>query len=193
MCKFLTSRCDDEMVPDNPRRQPTKIRIALRINNGLDISDQKSLMWKAQGRMMQIPILTREPVRLRTNSKYGTERASARITRSNSDPMLPRTIVFVLVLIERGRLRSSCIANGANSRAYLVIGVITVAQIAILVTMRLRGMLRVIWEFTSLPNILAPMNAKVVYSIVTSVKLTMDTFVKFEGCFIPLYISGKTI
>ena len=125
---------------------------------------------------MQIPTLTREPVRLRTYSKYGTDRASTSITRSRIEPTLPLMIIFVLDFIERGRIFcSSWIANGANSSAYLVIGVSTVAHSAILVKIRALGMLRVIWEFTSGPNILAPMKARDVYRTVTNEKLTMVT------------------
>ena len=64
---------------------------------------------------------------------------------------------------------------GANSSAYFVIGVKTVAHNAILVNTRPRGMLSVIWGFTSGPNSLAPMNAKDAYREVTNVKLTIDT------------------
>jgi hypothetical protein len=94
--------------------------------------------------MTQIAMLTRDPVRLRTYSKYGTDRASARIAKSRMEPTVPLTINFVLEFIESGRLCSTWIASGANSRAYLVIGVSTVAHRAIFVTIRCGGMLRVI-------------------------------------------------
>jgi len=76
-----------------------------------------------------------------------------------------------------GRLRSSWMAKGANSKAYLVIGVSTVAQRAILVTTKCFGRLRVIWEFTLGPNIFAPVMASAPYNAVTVAKLTIDTYV----------------
>lgn len=93
---------------------------------------------------MHIPTLTSEPVRLRTYSKYGTERARANISSSKNDPTPPLITIFVLDFIESGRQCSSCIANGANSRAYLVMGVRTVAHKAIWVTIKFLGKLRVI-------------------------------------------------
>jgi hypothetical protein len=53
-------------------------------------------------------------------------------------------IVLVLELKEEGRLCSIWTEKGANIRAYLVMGVITVAHSAIFVMIRCRGMLRVI-------------------------------------------------
>jgi hypothetical protein len=82
---------------------------------------------------MQMLTLTREPVRLRTCSKYGTESARASITSSRNEPTAPLITVLVLELIELGRLCSSWMANGANSSAYLVMGVSTVAHNAIFV------------------------------------------------------------
>lgn len=121
-------------------------------------------------------MLTSEPVRPSTSWKYGTESASDRITSSSTEPTVPRTAIRAIEPIDPGRLRSSWMAKGANSRAYLVIGVRTVAHKATLVITRPRGRLRVICELTSGPNIFAPMKARVVYRAVTRVKLTIDTY-----------------
>lgn len=67
-----------------------------------------------QGKMMHIVILTSEPVRLRTCWKYGTERAKVSIATRITDPMLLLIIIFVLDFMVDGRLRSNCMANGAN-------------------------------------------------------------------------------
>ena len=93
---------------------------------------------------MQMLKLTREPVRLRTCSKYGAESAIVSIISSRNEPTAPLMIVLVLELKEEGRLCSIWTEKGANIRAYLVMGVITVAHSAIFVMIRCRGMLRVI-------------------------------------------------
>lgn len=89
--------------------------------------------------------------------------------------MDPRMIFLVWGFIDCGRFCSSCMANGVNSSAYLVMGVRIVAQSAIFVTTKFWGMLRVICGFTWWPNSLAPMNANAVYKAVTVKKLTIVT------------------